>query len=682
VDEVEAEVELFSASRGDGHLGHVNESFAGLLGLEPSEVDGRSVLELVHPEDLARIVAGLAEIEGGANEALLDCRFVQRGGDGVRLQWVARPVPGTDMWTAAGKDTAEFGRLLTEQRDLQTRLDLALGHATATMWDLDVDSGRFTWEPQAVEVLGVPAESIPATAVELAAIAHPDDAEGVLAALRQLIDTGATETALRVGQDADLRHLSLRGRILDHDEQRLPRRAVGLVLDVTTEKAMEEQMLRMVMTDALTGVPNRRAFDRALRSEWRRGTRAMWPMSIVMVDIDDFKRFNDTFGHLIGDAALCTVARALTSALHREPDLMARFGGEEFAIILPDTDARGASMVASRLVEAVRAVAIRQAADWGLSVSVGTATWLPDGPPATSDEVVARADDALYAAKAAGKDQAVAYERDLAALAALKADIARGLEAHEFELYYQPIIDLRDGDIAGLEALIRWNRPGEEPLGPYRFIPAAEGSDLICDIGRWVLNEAAGQLVAWAGEGVGAGLRVAVNVSGRHVAGTAIVDDVTDALAASGLTPDRLELELTETTLTDTPQVGEHLAAVRAMGVTVAIDDFGTGYTSIGQLPSLPADTLKIDRSFIGTAGAGQWELVTLITAAAHACDLRVVGEGVEDVETLRILRDLGCDTAQGFLMARPMPAHLVAAWLTDWHAETRDALLGGHVAA
>ncbi len=676
-----AEVELFSATTRDGHLGQINESFAGLLGLQSSEVDGLSVLELVHPEDLEGIVAGLAEIDRGSGEALLDCRFMQRGGAGVRLQWVARSVPGTDTWMAAGKDAAEFARLLTQQSDLETRLDLALGQATATMWDLDVVSGRFTWEPQAVQVLGVTAESIPATAAQLAAVAHPDDAESVLAGLAQLIDAGSTETALRVGQDAELRHLSLRGRVLDRDEHGLPRRAVGLVLDVTTEKAMEDQMLRMVLTDALTGTPNRRAFDRAVRSECRRATRAMLPLSILMVDIDDFKRFNDTFGHLVGDAALCTVARALASALHREGDLLARFGGEEFAVVLPSTDARGALAVATRLVEAIRAVTVRQAAGWGLSVSVGTATWLPDGPPAASGEVVARADEALYAAKSAGKDQAVAYERDLAARAAFKADIARALDAHEFELYYQPLIDLRDGDVTGFEALIRWNRPGEGLVAPYRFIPVAEDSALICDIGRWALSEAACQIATWSREGTGAALRVAVNVSGRHVVAAAIIDDVRDALAASGITPDRLELELTETTVTDDPQAGAHLAALRALGVTIAIDDFGTGYTSIGQLANLPADTLKIDRSFIGTAGAGQWELVSLITAAAHACDLRVVGEGVEDAETLGILCDLGCDAAQGYLMARPMPAKLVTSWLTGWRSHARDALLGGHAA-
>jgi len=402
------EVELFSLAGHDGRLREVNEAFARLLGLPLSEVNGRSLLELVHPDDLTQIVAGLAALEGGAAEVVLENRFLQHGGTTVYLQWVARPVPGTDLWWAAGRDTTEFHRLLAQRLDLRARLDLAVGSAAAALWELDVRSGGFTWEQQAAEVLGVAAGPLPADAAALAAVAHPDDAGAVASALQQLGDVGVCEVGLRVGQGAGQRHLSLRGRVLDRDRRGRALRAVGLVLDVTAEKAMEEQMLRMVMSDALTGVPNRRAFDQALRGEWRRCTRALDPLSMIMVDIDDFKRFNDTFGHLVGDAALIAVARALAASLHREGDLLARFGGEEFAVVLPGVDETGALLVAEALVEAVRAVAVRQAAGWRLAVSVGAASWTPGSARGTSMELVDRADRALYAAKAAGKDRAAA----------------------------------------------------------------------------------------------------------------------------------------------------------------------------------------------------------------------------------------------------------------------------------
>lgn len=402
------EVELFSLAGNDGHLREVNAAFARLLGYAPSEVNGRSLLELVHPEDLSQIVAGLTALQAGAAEVLMENRFTQQDGQSVYLQWVARPLPGTDLWWAAGRNTTEFHRLLAQRLDLQARLDLAVGQATVAMWDLDVPQGRFTWEQQAIEVLGVPAASLPTTPAELAASVHPDDAQSLLTALRQLVDVGVTQVAVRVGQDAELRHLSLRGKILERDRRGRPVRAVGLVLDVTTEKAMEEQLLRMVMSDALTGVPNRRAFDQALRTEWRRSSRSLDPLSVIMVDIDNFKGFNDTFGHLVGDEALCAVSRALTRALHRAGDVVARFGGEEFAVVLPGVAEHDALDVAERLVAAVRAVTVRQAPHWPLSISAGTASWHPDGGKLRSTDLLTRADEALYAAKAAGKDRAVA----------------------------------------------------------------------------------------------------------------------------------------------------------------------------------------------------------------------------------------------------------------------------------
>ena len=403
-----SEVELFSVAGLDGHLREVNEPFATLLGLSTTQAQDRSLLELVHPDDLGAVVAALAALEGGAAEVLLDNRFVKQDGGTVHLEWVARPVPDSDLWWAAGRDTTKFHLLLAQSLDLRTGLDLALGQTMAALWDLDVRQGRFTWEPQAADVLGLPADSLPADARALAAAVHPDDSDRLLAAVQELLTAGVADVELRVGADATARHLSLRGRVLDRDRRGRPARAVGLVLDITAEKAMEEQMLRMVMSDALTGVPNRRAFDQALRAEWRRCTRAAEPVSVLMIDIDNFKSFNDTFGHLVGDAALCSVARALSGSLQRAGDVLARFGGEEFAVVLPGIDAEGASVVADRLVAAARQVTVRQAGNRSLSVSVGLSTWVPGAVTCKSADLLAQADLALYAAKAAGKDQAFA----------------------------------------------------------------------------------------------------------------------------------------------------------------------------------------------------------------------------------------------------------------------------------
>jgi diguanylate cyclase (GGDEF)-like protein/PAS domain S-box-containing protein len=412
------EIELFSLAGHDGYLRETNEAFARLLGRPVAELDGRSLLELVHPDDVVGIVAGLAALEGGAAEVLLESRFCQPDGQWAHLQWVARPLPGTELWWAAGRDTTEFHRLLAERLELRTRLELALGQATAAMWELDLRLHRFSWEAQAAEILDVAPGAAPVDAPALAAMAHEEDADAVRGAIADLGRGEAAEVAFRVGPPGAARHLSLRGKVLDRDRHGRPTRAVGLLLDVSTEKAMEEQMLRMAMSDPLTGVANRRAFDLALRSELRRCSRDRRPLAAVMVDIDDFKKFNDTYGHLVGDDALCAVARALAACTRRAGDTLARYGGEEFAAVLPGTGAGGARDVCDRLVEAVRAVVVRQAPGWTMSVSVGAASWQSEGPgssPITGAELLARADDALYAAKAAGKNQAVVYGEEVAA---------------------------------------------------------------------------------------------------------------------------------------------------------------------------------------------------------------------------------------------------------------------------
>ena len=404
------EVELFSLAGHDGYLREVNSGFAQLLGLQTAEVDSRSLLELVHPDDLVAVVAALAALERGASEVQVENRFTRSDGTWFHLQWVARPIPGTDLWWAAGRDTTEFHRLVAERTQLQTRLDLFIGQATAAMWDLDIVRGLLSWESQAAEVLGVAVTEVPASVQELALVVASTDQAGVSSAFTQLLATGATEVGMRVGSDSGARHLSLRGKVLDRDRRGRPTRAVGLVLDVTTEKAMEEQMLRMIMSDALTGVANRRAFDQALRGHWRRCTREAQPVAVLMIDIDNFKRFNDTFGHLVGDEVLCAVARALDSGIRQDDDFLARFGGEEFAVVLPGATREIALATAQRLVRAVRAVTVRQAADWSLSVSIGVAGWHPGEDPIKSGDALAHADHALYAAKGAGKNQATAYQ--------------------------------------------------------------------------------------------------------------------------------------------------------------------------------------------------------------------------------------------------------------------------------
>ena len=486
----EEQLELFSLAWPAGRVEAITDAFASLLGVTAGEVNGRPVLELIHPADRSVLAHALAHL-GDQPAGSMESRFLQSDGHVLYAQWEARPTTVAGIWQAVGTDTADLAKLVADRRDLRTRLDLAIGQATAAVWDLDVTTGLLGWEPQAAEILGVSPAAMPRTPLELAGVVHPTDRAALEQALGQLVAGGTSEVGVRVGDEPAVRHLSLRGRTLAHHGSAASHRVVGLLLDVTIEKAMEEQLLRMSVSDALTGMPNRRAFDQALRGEWRRSSRAREPLSLVMVDIDGFKQFNDRFGHLIGDQALIAVARALGAALNREGDLLARYGGEEFAVILPATDRSGAATIGQRLVEAIRGIAVRQAPDWTLAVSVGTATWEPDHELIKSPTLLGRADEALYEAKRSGKDQIVAYEDSLSARDTLQAAIAAGLADGQFRLHYQPIIDVSRGVPVAFEALMRWERPGHGMVAPDGFIPAAEASSLICDLGRWALHQAA-----------------------------------------------------------------------------------------------------------------------------------------------------------------------------------------------
>jgi EAL domain-containing protein (putative c-di-GMP-specific phosphodiesterase class I) len=306
-------------------------------------------------------------------------------------------------------------------------------------------------------------------------------------------------------------------------------------------------------------------------------------------------------------------------------------------------------------------------ADVRLGASVGIAV-SRDGD-VDADVLVAEADTAAGRAKDHGRSRAEIFDESLREQLAERAEVEAALTAAltdgEMRLHYQPVVDLASGDLVGFEALVRWQRPGIGMVPPDRFIPVAESSRLICDLDRWVFAEATRQLAEWIEQFPDRPApTVAVNVSGRHLTDSRIVGDVASALAAAGLPADLLVVEVTETVLVDDPVAYAHLAEVRAMGVTVALDDFGTGYTSIGQLRDMPVDTLKIDRSFVGSTEPGHEDLVALIIRAAHTFGLSVVAEGVEEPEQLATLRELGCDHAQGYLLSRPVPAAEAGALL------------------
>jgi diguanylate cyclase (GGDEF)-like protein len=432
-----------------------------------------------------------------------------------------------------------------------------------------------------------------------------------------------------------------------------------------TDAAMVEAAFHQAFHDSLTGLPNRAAFLERLEHALAIAERSGVPVGVLFLDVDRFKTVNDSLGHVAGDELLVAVARRLESCL-RDGDTPARFGGDEFAVLLEGVGgAAEAAVVADRILAELRkpfAIAGRQLA---LSASAGISI-----ASSREDDVLRDADLAMYSAKSGGRDRYEAFEPEmheaLVERLALESDLRDALERDEFVVHYQPIVDLATGDILGAEALVRWAHPVRGLVAPGAFIPLAEETGLIVPIGRHVLRAACVQAVRWLdrhGE-----LTMAVNLSGTQLKQPDLVGDVAEALRDSGLDASHLVLEITETVLmSDDEATMTRLRELKKLGVRLAVDDFGTGYSSLQYLRDFPLDQLKVAKSFVdGLGGAAQGvALARAIVELGESCQLDVVGEGIELVEQREGLLELGCRIGQGFLFARPADA------------DTIDALLG-----
>ena len=422
--------------------------------------------------------------------------------------------------------------------------------------------------------------------------------------------------------------------------------------------------------DSLTQLPNRARALEMIEGALHRAQRSGAMVGLLFVDLDGFKQVNDTFGHGAGDEVLREVSRRMQAEV-RGGDVVARLGGDEFVVLLEPVDSQLSVLEIARRIIATVSAPIPMTmigGQAGVGASIGAAFNL-DGDT-DPDRLLGEADAATYRAKALGRGRVEVFDESLRQAlherANLESAIVHGLGNGEFVVHYQPVIDVQTSALQGFEALVRWNRPGHGLVPPDDFIPLAESSSLICDIDRWVLEEALNQLARWT-EATGRDeIWMAVNISGRHVSDPRIVADVLESLAASGVAANRLVLELTETIRIDDLRAMNHLHTLRNAGVAVSIDDFGTGYNSIMQMQHLPIDSIKIDRSFLASTHTASGQLVLLIVQAAHAFGLTVIAEGVELDTQLTALGDVGCDSAQGYLIAHPLYASLAEQFILD----------------
>lgn len=446
----------------------------------------------------------------------------------------------------------------------------------------------------------------------------------------------------------------------------------GISSDITLLKHHENQLERIAHYDALTGIPNRTLLGDRMKQAILRTGREQNMMAVCYLDLDGFKPINDTLGHEAGDRVLIEISKRIQEAV-RGDDTVARLGGDEFVILLLGLE-RGeeCSMTLSRLLTVIAEPIMLMDQSICVSASIGVSVYPLDDED--SDTLLRHADQAMYQAKQSGKNRFHIYDPALDQRARSQQELLKcirdGLLNHQFELYYQPKIDMQTRELIGAEALIRWHHPEMGELSPARFLPAIENTELDILLGEWVINSALQQMDIWREAGLS--IEISVNISAYHLESAHFVDKLQAQLSAH---PDvqaaHFQIEVLETAaLEDIGEVSMIIEACKNLGVSFALDDFGTGYSSLAYLSRLPVDVLKIDQSFMRnlTVSKGDHAIVLGVIALSRAFDLATVGEGIETQAQFDLLREMGCDIGQGYLIARPMPA----VQLADWNMENQ----------
>jgi diguanylate cyclase (GGDEF)-like protein/PAS domain S-box-containing protein len=579
---------------------------------------------------------------------------------------------------AAALDNARLYRSARDELAVRTHAELALRAsderfrlvAQATndaVWDWDLQTNGLWWSSSLETLFGHRPDTAGPDVNWWYDHIHPNDARRVINGIQAVIvSTGTLWTDEYRFRRADGSYADVynRGYVL-RDEQQIPTRMVGAMLDGTERKQAVAALEHQALHDRLTDLPNRSLLHDRLGLALSEARQNGAPLALLLLDLDRFKEVNDTLGHACGDSLLQQIGPRLRPLL-RADETLARLGGDEFAVVLPGRDAADASALAVGLCDALAQPLTIDGIILDISASVGIAIFPTHGQDA--DTLLRRADVAMYVAKRAGSGHAVyesgADQHSLDRLA-LVAELRHAIDSGELVLHYQPKVDFADGTLVGLEALVRWHHPRRGLLAPDDFIPLAEQTGLIEPLSRWVLQAVLRQQQIWRRGGLE--VPVAVNVSRHTLPDPGLADMVRDLLVQFELPSTALDLEITESGLMlDPVRASANLTRLRALGVRIAIDDFGTGYSSLASLKTLPVDQLKIDRSFIRdmATDAGARGIARAIIDLADDLGLRSVAEGVEDRATWEVLARLGCAVAQGYYISPPLPAAEVLEWV------------------
>ena len=648
----------------DGQIRYISPSVEKMLGYSPEDAVGASIVDFLHPDDAEQVIA--TRFDDPTQPEVISCRA--RAADGT---WRHLEITGTELL-----DEPAVAGIVVNCRDVterkaaeEERVALAsIIEATSDLVATSDAEGRITYMNAAGrQLLGLDATGLPGISMSdiVSEESRAQFGEGLEAAGREGTWTGEATMVTTDGRripvwSVVLAHLSPAGAI---------ERFSTITRDISERKALEEQLAHQAFHCPLTDLANRALLADRLGHALARSERSGQPVSVILVDLDDFKTINDGLGHAAGDELLVALADRLRASI-RAGDTLARLGGDEFALVLEDTAEPDAVDAAKRLLDAFRLPFRLGEDELFLSASIGITVHA--GGSADPDALLRDADVAMYEAKAEGKSRWQMFAPHMRTVAlerlGLGADLRRAVESDEFVLHYQPVVSLERGQVMGFEALLRWQKPGYGIVPPLRFIPLAEESGLIVPIGRWVLQEACRQLGAWHARHPGASsLYMSVNVSGRQLRDAGLVDDVRDAIRTGGIRPEHLIIEITESVLVQCGDVAaERIEELRQLGIRLAMDDFGTGYSSLSSLQHLPVDILKIDKSFVDglKSGSDGSKFVSTIVQLGRAMKLDIVAEGIEQSNQLEHLSALDCNLGQGFYFARPLEVDQAEALL------------------
>ena len=647
---------------------YVSPAVESVLGYTPEELVGTKPTNFVHPDDAAAYGRLLDDLcQGAMANVMTTQRYRHKDGSFVWIEVsfslmrdeADGPVVG---YVASLRDVSDRKRVEEDLRISEERLAMALDSGSDGVWDLDASTGSMRLTGRWLGILGYHEHEVSPLLSAWELLTHPDDlprAKSLLAEhLKGVLPKFECEYRVRTATGGYVWTLS-RGKVVARDDAGRALRVVGTHIDISRRKEAEALVAHMAVHDALTELPNRTLFQDRLSQEIGHTERHGGSFAILACDLDRFKTVNDTLGHSAGDTLLRLVAERL-SLVVREGDTVARLGGDEFAIILRQLDQpKQASFIASRMIASIEAPFVLDGRAVNIGISIGIAVASALIPGVTADQIYRNADLALYRAKAEGRNVFRFFEAgmdaQIAERMALEHDLRDAVKRGEFALHYQPIVDLASDRVCGFEALMRWQHPARGAVSPGEFIPLAEENGLIVRLGAWALHEACRQAASWPKH-----LRMAVNVSAvQFQKPHQLTQNVVDALASSGLAPDRLELEITESVLMqDAEAVIACLLHLRELGVRIALDDFGTGYSSLAYLRRFPFSKIKIDRAFVREiADPGTAAIVQAVVGLGRRVAADITAEGVETQEQRAHVVAAGCSQLQGFLFSKPLPA-------------------------